>query len=63
MPSWRDVIRPSGIRPYATIERDWNSEKTHEFDGRMWATLTRLVLSATSSDILKKAPVRMALTD
>src|SRR6266404_4244229 len=56
--SLRDVLRPSGIRASATIERDWNSEKTHEFDGRRWVTLTRLVLSAASLDILRKAPLR-----
>ena len=54
----RDVLRPSGIRASATIERDWSSEKTHEFDGRRWVTLTRLVLSAASLDILRKAPLR-----
>jgi hypothetical protein len=47
----------------ATIKRDWNSERTHEFNGRTWVTPTRSVLSATSSDILRKAPVAMVLRD
>jgi hypothetical protein len=47
----------------ATIKRDWNSEKPMNSRPLVGNALTRLVLSATSSDILRKAPVAMVLRD